>query len=200
MTGLTQKEIGCVTFVPVSISDDDWSTRHSVQSTARRTVALVNVLVGEEPTADAVAEVLRAYGETGEIELSAKDLADLRAAAVLLREVFTADRVDLAAARVNGLLQRSAGTVRLTSHDGLTPWHPHLDRDDQAPWGAWLIASSCLAMTVLIWDYQRPPGGRCASSGCERVYLSQGSGAPRRYCSRRCATRERVAAHRRSRG
>ncbi|MFD4789018.1 CGNR zinc finger domain-containing protein [Streptomyces sp. NPDC058459] len=26
--------------------------------------------------------------------------------------------------------------------------------------------------------------------------VTQGSGRPRRYCSRRCATRERVAAHR----
>jgi len=180
-------------------SNDDWSTRHSVQATARRTAALVNALADEGPADDAVAEVLREYGEVGAIELSAKDIAELRAAAGLLREVFAADQVDLAASRLNQLLQRSVGTVRLTTHDGLTPWHPHLDSDDNAPWGEWFLASSCLAMTVLIWDHQRPPGGLCAAAGCQNVYLTQGSGPPRRYCSRRCATRERVAAHRRSR-
>ncbi|MGA5198423.1 CGNR zinc finger domain-containing protein [Streptomyces exfoliatus] len=30
------------------------------------------------------------------------------------------------------------------------------------------------------------------------VFITPGSGPERRYCSRRCATRERVAAHRRS--
>ncbi len=47
------------------------------------------------------------------------------------------------------------------------------------------------------------PGGpveQDASPACRNVYLTLGSGPPRRYCSRRCATRERVAAYRRARG
>ncbi|WP_143667318.1 CGNR zinc finger domain-containing protein, partial [Streptomyces sp. ms184] len=56
---------------------------------------------------------------------------------------------------------------------------------------------SCLALTVLVWDRQRPPGRICASPSCPDVFINQGSGPDRRYCSRRCATRERVAAHRR---
>jgi predicted RNA-binding Zn ribbon-like protein len=83
---------------------------------------------------------------------------------------------------------------------GRAPWHPHLDSDDDAPWGEWFLASSCMALAVLVWDRQRPPGGVCAPPSCGNVYLAQGSGQSRRYCSRRCATRERVAAHRRSRG
>ena len=146
-------------------------------ATARRTADLINVLrTGPEP--GAVAEVLRAH-------------------AVPLREVFAAADADHAAAALNGLLGRTAGRLRLSSHHGRTPWHPHLDGDDDAPWAEWFLASSCLALTVLIWDAQRPPGGVCASPSCGNVYLSQGSGPPRRYCSRRCATRERVAAHRR---
>ncbi|WP_233518587.1 CGNR zinc finger domain-containing protein [Streptomyces corynorhini] len=104
-----------------------------------------------------------------------------------------------AARALNGLLRRTAGAVRLTSHHGTSPWHPHLDSDDEAPWGEWFLASSCLALTVLVWDRQRPPGGLCTSPSCTDVYLTQSGGPPRRYCSRRCATRERVAAHRRSR-
>ncbi|WP_234312893.1 CGNR zinc finger domain-containing protein [Streptomyces seoulensis] len=104
----------------------------------------------------------------------------------------------LAAATLNRLLHAHTGRLRLSSHDGTTPWHPHLDRADDAPWAEWFLASSCLALTVLLWDRRRPPGGTCASPSCGNVYVTQGSGPPRRYCSRRCATRERVAAHRRA--
>ncbi|MBG0821275.1 CGNR zinc finger domain-containing protein [Planomonospora sp. ID91781] len=184
---------------PVTASSREWSTRHSVQAVARRTAALVNALSGEDPAPEEVADLLREHGETGSIDLSPSDVAEMRAAAVQLREVFAAAHVDAAASLLNRLLRQSPGTVRLTSHGGLTPWHPHLDSDDDAPWGEWFLASSCLGLMVLIWDRQRPPGGLCASPGCRNVYLTQGSGLPRRYCSRRCATRERVASHRRSR-
>ncbi|MFH8408580.1 CGNR zinc finger domain-containing protein [Streptomyces sp. NPDC018019] len=178
----------------------EWTARHSAQATARRTAALVNALVDEAPSADTVAEVLREHGENDVPEFSADDLAELRSAALRLREVFAADDTDRAAERLNRLLRSTAGTLRLTSHDGASPWHPHLDSADDAPWGEWFLASSCLSLLVLLWNHQRPPGGVCASSACRNVYLTLGSGLPRRYCSRRCATRERVAAYRRARG
>jgi predicted RNA-binding Zn ribbon-like protein len=165
---------------------------------ARRAAALVNVLTADRPDPDEVVEVLRAYGEREPLDLTGEDVADLRSAAVLLREAFLADDVDTAAATLNRLLGEHTGPLRLTSHDGDTPWHPHLDRADDGPWGAWLLASSCLALTVLVWDHQRPPGRLCASSDCRQVFVTQGAGPERRYCSRRCATRERVAAHRRA--
>jgi hypothetical protein len=176
--------------------------------TARRTVALINVLCeeGEEGEAGAEADVLAAvtavllaHGEPEPLGLTRADLADLRSAALLLREVFAAGDTDEAAAGLNGLLHRTRGPLRLTTHSGTTPWHPHLDSDDEAPWGEWFLASSCLALTVLLWDRQAAPGGLCAAAGCPRVYLAHGAGPERRYCSRRCATRERVAAHRRGR-
>ncbi|MFJ8231030.1 CGNR zinc finger domain-containing protein [Streptomyces sp. NPDC094448] len=178
---------------------DGWSARHSVAAVAARTAALVNALSGPgDPAADEVAAVLRAHGEQVAEELSGRDVARLREAAEKLRTVFAADDVDTAAERLNALLPLSAGPLRLTSHGGESPWHPHLDGHDDAPWDEWLLASSSLALTVLVWDRQRPPGGICASPACEQVFLTQGSGPVRRYCSRRCATRERVAAHRRA--
>ncbi|WP_369144675.1 CGNR zinc finger domain-containing protein [Streptomyces sp. R44] len=183
---------------PVLSHRDDWSTRHSVLTTARRTAALVNALADDHPDPAEVAAVLREYGETGPVDLTSRDVAGMRTAAALLRQVFAAERVDDAAASLNRLLRDHTGPLRLTSHGGSTPWHPHLDRDDDAPWGEWLLASSCMALTVLVWDRQRPPGRICASPGCQNVFITLGSGPERRYCSRRCATRERVAAHRRS--
>ncbi|MFH8981889.1 CGNR zinc finger domain-containing protein [Streptomyces varsoviensis] len=153
-------------------------------------------------TADAlaVADVLRAYGEPDPLAISAEDIAEMREAADALREVFAAGSAGAAAAVLNALLQRTTGTLRLTSHSDGSPWHPHLDSHDDAPWGEWLLASSCLALTVLVWDRQCPPGGVCASPSCRAVFVTLNSGPARRYCSRRCATRERVAAHRRARG
>ncbi|MFJ4331077.1 MULTISPECIES: CGNR zinc finger domain-containing protein [unclassified Streptomyces] len=183
--------------------DDDWSTRHSVLSTARRTAALVNVLgagpadTGPGPAPDAVAEVLRAYGEKEPVDLTVRDVEGMREAAVLLREVFAAESADAAAHVLNRLLGAHTGRLRLSSHQGGSPWHPHIDHADDAPWPEWFLASSCLALTVLVWDRQRPPGRVCASGSCRNVFIARGSGPERRYCSRRCATRERVAAHRR---
>lgn len=199
----------------MAATSDDWSTRHSVLSNARRTAALINALSGTgdrqpkpkaatdaantlaDAVADAVAEVLREYGESEPVELTADDVVRMRAAALLLREVFAAEDVDAAAAALNRLLAEQTGPLRLTSHGGGTPWHPHLDSHDDAPWDEWFLTSSCLALTVLLWDHQRPPGGLCDSPACRNVYITSGPGPARRYCSRRCATRERVAAHRR---
>ncbi|MFE9181567.1 CGNR zinc finger domain-containing protein [Streptomyces sp. NPDC007126] len=186
-------------YIPqVSSNSTDWSTRHSVLTTARRTAALINALADERPDPSDVADVLRAYGETDPIDLTPRDVAGMRAAAALLRQVFAAEHADDAAATLNRLLEDHTGPLRLTSHGGSTPWHPHLDHDDNAPWDEWFLASSCMALTVLVWDRQRPPGRICASTSCHNVFIAQGSGPERRYCSRRCATRERVAAHRHS--
>ncbi|MFI6276900.1 CGNR zinc finger domain-containing protein [Streptomyces sp. NPDC050988] len=184
---------------------DDWSTRHSVLANARRTAALINALSGtgdrepqpEAADVEAVAEVLREYGESEPIELATDDVVRMRAGALLLREVFAAEDVDTAAGALNRLLAEQTGPLRLASHGGSTPWHPHLDSHDDAPWDEWFLTSSCLALAVLLWDHQRPPGGLCASPACRNVYIASGPGPARRYCSRRCATRERVAAHRR---
>lgn len=187
-------------YIPqVSFHSDDWFTRHSVLTTARRTAALINALSDGCPDPADVADVLRAYGETDPVDLTTLDIAEMQAAASLLRPVFAAEHVDDAAATLNQLLTDHTGPLRLTSHSGSAPWHPHLDREDNAPWNEWLLASSCMALTVLVWDRQRPPGRICTSPTCRNVFINQGSGPERRYCSRRCATRERVAAHRRSR-
>ncbi|MFI0900651.1 CGNR zinc finger domain-containing protein [Streptomyces sp. NPDC020983] len=169
---------------------------------AARAAALVNVLDTSRPAGPgdtaAVAAVLTAYGEPAGA-LTAADVAGMRAAAVLLREVFAAGRTDAAAAVLNRLLREHTGPMRLTGHGGASPWHPHLDGDDEAPWDEWFLASSCMALTLLLWERQAPPGAVCASSACRDVFVSGSRGLERRYCSRRCATRERVAAHRRGR-
>jgi predicted RNA-binding Zn ribbon-like protein len=140
--------------------------------------------------------VLRKYGEPEPIEISAADLAELRQAAVALREVFAARDADTAADRLNGLLKNRAYPPRLTSHGGTSGWHVHVDGGDDAPWAEWFLTSSCLALAVLLAERQAPPAGLCAAPSCGRPFVNVGRGPARRYCSHRCGTRERVARHR----
>ncbi|WP_206792467.1 CGNR zinc finger domain-containing protein [Amycolatopsis sp. MtRt-6] len=165
--------------------------RDSVQ----RAVDLLIVLLAPAPGPAAVARVLRDHGEP-EHSLSQEDVAELRAAALRLREVFAARDVVSAASVLNALFAEYAGSPRLTDHEDGYGWHLHTDAADDGPWGAWLVTSSALGLASLLAERQDVPGGLCASPSCGRPFAHTGGGSPRRYCSPRCATRERVAAHR----
>ncbi|MFE5502538.1 CGNR zinc finger domain-containing protein [Amycolatopsis japonica] len=176
----------------------DFLPGRSARAAAQRAVDLMVVLLVPDPSASSVRAVLEAHGETS-VELAPSDVASLREAALQLREVFAARDVAEAADVLNRLLARYAHPPRLTDHADGFGWHLHVDADDDGPWGAWLVTSSALALAVLLADRQAPPGGLCAASGCGKPFAHLGGGSPRRYCSTRCATRERVAAHRRDR-
>ena len=164
--------------------------RDSVQ----RAVDLLGVLLFDAGPS-AIAEVLRAHGEA-EVRLSAADVAELRAAAAELRSVFAAPDVASAASVLNVLFAKYAGPPRLTDHEEGYGWHLHADAADDGPWGAWLVTSSALGLAALLAERQDVPGGLCASPSCGKPFAHTGGGSLRKFCSPRCATRERVAAHR----
>jgi hypothetical protein len=165
------------------------------RSAVRRAVDLLDVLLPGPPDPARVVEVLIAHGEPDE-PLAAADLAELHDAALELREVFAAPDTAAAAKALNRLFTKYASPPRLTAHDADFGWHLHVDAADDGPWGAWFVTSSALALAGLLAERQGPPGGLCASPSCGRPFAHLGGGSPRRYCSTRCATRERVAAHR----
>lgn len=169
----------------------------SVAMAAQRAADLLDVLLRDESTAADVVAVLRTYGEPEPVEIPAAELPALRDAARRLRAVFAADSAGEAAAALNGLLATAAHPPRLTSHHGTTAWHLHVDGDDDAPWAEWFLASSSLALSVLLADRQQPPAGLCAAPGCGRPFVNTGRGSARRYCGQACGTRSRVAAYRR---
>ncbi|WP_290052488.1 CGNR zinc finger domain-containing protein [Amycolatopsis solani] len=162
--------------------------RDSVQ----RAVDLLNVLL-PEPDPAAVARVLREHGET---DVSDVDVPDLHAAALELRAVFAAGDVASAASVLNALFTKYARPPRLTDHEEGYGWHLHVDAADDGPWGAWLVTSSALGLASLLAERQDVPGGLCASPSCGKPFAHTGGGSLRKFCSPRCATRERVAAHR----
>jgi predicted RNA-binding Zn ribbon-like protein len=171
----------------------------SVHDAAQRAADLLAVLLpgpGRRGGRATLIAVLRKYGEPEPIEVSVADLAELRQAALQLREVFAAGDAGTAADRINGLLASRAHPPRLTTHGGTSGWHLHVDGSDDAPWAEWFLTSSCLALAGLLAERQAPPAGLCAARSCGKPFVNVGRGAARRYCSAACATRERVARHR----
>ncbi|ONK11503.1 CGNR zinc finger domain-containing protein [Streptomyces sp. MP131-18] len=127
------------------------------------------------------------HGRGGQLE---------RAAAARIAGVLTERDADRAAHALNALLAECGARPRLSAHDG-HGWHLHVDRGDDASWGEWFLAASALALAQILTEYGRVPWGECAADGCRVLYLGTGPGPARRYCSAPCASRSRVAAHRR---
>jgi len=174
----------------------------AVYEAAERTAAVLEVLRLDDQRGldddqrERVAQVLREHGEPDLAGISPGEFAELREAADLLYGVFAASSTVQAAERINALLAGRAQPPRLTSHGGITGWHLHVDSDDDGPLAEWFLTSSCLALAILLSERQQPPAGICASPSCGRPFVNTGRGNERRYCSARCGTRERVAAHR----
>ncbi|WP_328297154.1 CGNR zinc finger domain-containing protein [Streptomyces sp. NBC_00435] len=170
-------------------------------SAAQRLVDLAEAVraVPELPRAELVALLAR-HGErpgdlTAEV-FSEADAAALRAAARRMGEVLGESGEDRAARALNALFEEYATCPRLTRHDG-HPWHLHVDRGEGAGWDGWFLASGALVLAGLLTVHGRVAWGACAAEGCGRYFLGAGPGSARRYCSHTCATRARVAAHRR---
>jgi hypothetical protein len=168
----------------------------AVYQAAERAADLLDVLRREGDVRAELAAVLRAHGEPDSVKISPAGLAEFRRAGAELWRVFAAADLGEAADVINELLAGSARPPRLTAHGGQTGWHLHVDSSDDAPWGEWLLTSSCLALAVLLAERQQPPAGICASPSCGRPFVNTGRGSERRYCSATCGTRERVATHR----
>jgi predicted RNA-binding Zn ribbon-like protein len=165
---------------------------------AKRAADVVFVLLNKERLAHKelaarLNEMLRAYGEKN-ADVTA-NIDELKAVARKLHDVFAATDTSTAAARINNLLEAYTQKPRLSTH-GSSPWHIHVDNNDHAPWAEWFAASSAFALAVLLAEKQQNPAGLCASPTCGRPFIDLGKGGGRKYCSPRCATRERVAAYR----
>ncbi|GAA2261366.1 CGNR zinc finger domain-containing protein [Kitasatospora cystarginea] len=148
----------------------------------------------------AVADLLALHGEhpddLTEAALSEQDAQALRSAAIRMFGPLAETDTDRAALALNALLAEHAAAPRLSRHDG-HPWHLHVDHGDDAGWADWFLAASALALAQILSEHGRITWGACAAPNCRNFYLGIGSGSPRRYCSTTCASRARVAEHRR---
>ncbi|MFF0724925.1 CGNR zinc finger domain-containing protein [Streptomyces sp. NPDC004134] len=170
---------------------------------AQRLLDLANAVRRDPriPRAD-LARLLAAHGETpADLAPGAFSDADadaLRGAARRMTAVLTEPDPDRAAAALNDVFAECGARPRLSRH-GDHPWHLHVDRGDDAGWADWFLASGALALAQILTEYGQPAWGECAAPDCTVLYLGIGPGSARRYCSPACASRTRVAAHRRRR-
>ncbi|GAB1818191.1 CGNR zinc finger domain-containing protein [Herbidospora sp. RD11066] len=95
--------------------------------------------------------------------------------------------------RLNDMLARSAAHPRLTDH--AHGWHLHY-RDDRQPLGAVLFALISVGTALHLVNRGMDRLGRCAATGCERIFADTSRTARQRYCSQPCANRDAVRRHR----
>ncbi len=143
-------------------------------------------------------ESLEQFGER-DVRLRSADADAIADVCEALSAALAETERDRAALRLNRLLAEHAGPPRLVRHEGWD-WHVHVDRSDDAPWHAWLAASAAMAMaTMLAESNDGVPWGQCDADSCGRLFVHDGRGGERRYCSTTCSSRERVRRHRRRR-
>lgn len=178
--------------------------RRFLSAELARVVALVNTFgppaeldrrrVGAVDPRAALAELVRERGITA-LDVDDDDVTAVTAVAGRLHRVFGETDLDEAAAMLNELLADVAARPRLVRYEGLS-WQVFVDQGEDAPLHERLGASGAHALALLMSDRTGRAWGTCSAPGCRRVYIDDGRGTPRQYCSRACATRVRVAAYR----
>ncbi|AYG04613.1 CGNR zinc finger domain-containing protein [Gryllotalpicola protaetiae] len=128
------------------------------------------------------------------------DLASTQRALIKLasdvRPLFESTVLDEAANQLNTLLAELPVRVSVSISDNFAP---HLHFDGHGPSiGERLRANGLVALAVLLADTTGLLRlGICAAPDCDLVFVDFSRAGRQRFCSRRCATRSHVAAHRR---
>ncbi len=162
------------------------------RSTVDEAVALANLFIdrdGEVTRAD-LGELLRLY-VLPEDEL---DVAQFAALAERIRHVVAVEDRESRVVRLNALLEDFQPSPRVTQHDGQEPHFHYVAADGPAV--VHVGASFAMALANALVDYGSDRLGRCAAPDCERLYFDHSRSRQRRFCSKTCATRVHVAAHR----
>jgi len=171
------------------------------------TVRLVNELTpgraGTQPVevptgragASAVAEILALGGPPPRV--TQQEATRLTAAAAELRAVFEAadaGDVDEGARVVNALLARTRARPQLDKFaDGRWSLHFHGAGDSLVVgWAAGCASALALALGSDLAGRL----GVCDAPTCDRVYVDESKNGTRRFCSVRCQSRVKAAAHR----
>ncbi|MFB7669633.1 CGNR zinc finger domain-containing protein [Kitasatospora sp. NPDC056138] len=127
--------------------------------------------------------------------LTDADARELRQAATHLIRILAIHDEDEAAEAINTLLDRYPARPRLVRLPG-RPWSLHTQAPPTAGLTHWLLSTSALALGLWLSERGSCAWGRCSAPGCDHYFIDTGRRTPQRFCTPRCATRVRVAAHR----
>ncbi|MFE3190250.1 CGNR zinc finger domain-containing protein [Nocardia sp. NPDC059240] len=143
---------------------------------------------------DEIRRILRAHRAPE--RYSGADPAEIRPAALQVAAILDMDAPDDAAHAINALLADYPARPTLVQLPG-RPWSMHSRPPEDADPEYWLLAKAALALGLWLSDRGRCAWGRCAAADCGRYFIDTGRRQPQKYCGTTCATRIRVAAHRR---
>ncbi|MFI2184310.1 CGNR zinc finger domain-containing protein [Streptomyces sioyaensis] len=127
--------------------------------------------------------------------LTESDARRLCEATARLIHILATDDEDQAAEAINALLDQHPAQPRLARLPG-RPWSLHAKAPQNADPTHWLLSTAALALGVWLGERGRCAWGQCAAPDCNHYFIDTGRRTPQRYCTPRCATRVRVAAHR----
>ncbi|MDH6709331.1 putative RNA-binding Zn ribbon-like protein [Kitasatospora sp. MAA19] len=152
--------------------------------------------VREDPEASAadLQALLERHGGPA-FRLTDADARELRRATAHLIDILALQDEDAAAKAINALLDRYPARPRLVRLPG-RPWSLHTEAPATADLTHWLLSTCALALGLWLGERGGCAWGRCAAPGCDRFFIDTGRRTPQRFCTPRCATRVRVAAHR----
>ncbi len=103
------------------------------------------------------------------------------------------DDLDRAAGLVNALLDETGVRPRLDRTR--TGWDLHFHGPDDGLVNGWR-AGCAAGLAIALGSDLAGRLGVCAAPACDRVYLDSSRNAGRRFCSSRCQSRVKAAAHR----
>lgn len=134
-----------------------------------------------------------AAGEHDHFPVTSSDVPALLAFAAELEPLFGRSPEGTVAA-VDGALAQLSVRPRLSTHDGRPP-HLHFERDE-----ADVVERIRVNVTMGLARVVAQDGpdrlGRCAATGCARVFVDTSRNGRRRFCAPACANRTHVAEHR----
>ncbi|MEV7506121.1 CGNR zinc finger domain-containing protein [Streptomyces sp. NPDC093018] len=156
---------------------------------------LVNtVRDGGAATPRGLEAVVEAHGGPP-LRLTETTAEEVREAAAVIAGILDTEDEDSAAEAINTLLDRYPARPRLVRLPGRR-WSLHTATPHHGQPARWLLSTAALALALWLSERGSCAWGRCAAPGCDRYFIDTGRRAPQRYCSTRCGTRVRVAAHR----
>ncbi|GAA1328519.1 hypothetical protein GCM10020360_06550 [Nonlabens tegetincola] len=127
----------------------------------------------------------------------ATDEAALERAQRAIRLVYETSDEREAAELLNAMLAEHTGHAELAElSDGRWALRPALSPAADA--AAALLHTAAFALGSWLAERGRCAWGSCAAEGCQNVFIDEGRRVPQRFCGGACATRTRVAAHRRT--
>ncbi|MFF2009670.1 CGNR zinc finger domain-containing protein [Streptomyces sp. NPDC058195] len=156
---------------------------------------LVNAVQdGSGATPEGLEALVKAHGGPP-LRLTSTTAGEVREAAAAITRILDIKDEDSAAGAINALLDRYPARPRLVRLPERR-WSLHAPAPHDARPAPWLLSTAALALALWLSERGYCAWGRCAAPGCDRYFIDTGRRTPQRYCSTRCGTRVRVAAHR----